>query len=109
MENLDDEKDPPQSGSLFDSFFESEDHAPRKPLLHTVLLRDDPLYVGAKTTTLGDVLCALFVLFLTSHLSKLALQRILDLQHALLPPNYLPTKADDLLGLFSSSGKLGHA
>ena len=94
-----------QSSSLFDSLTESEPQAPRKPLLHDVLLRDDPLYVGAKTT-LGDALCALFVLFLTFHLSKLALQRVLDLQHALLPPNYLPTKVEDLLGLFSSSGKL---
>ena len=86
-ESLVDEEDD-QSSSFFDSFTESEPQAPKKALLHTGFLRDDPLYVGAKTTILGDVLCALFVFFLTSHLSKVALQGVLDLQHALLPPNY---------------------
>jgi len=106
-ESLVDEEDD-QSSNFFDSFTESEPQAPKKGLLHTGFLRDDPLYVGAKTTILGDVLCALFVFFLTSHLSKVALQGVLDLQHALLPPNY-PNQSGRSAGPLFFLRQDGHA
>jgi len=71
-------------------------------ILGHVLMRQDPLYPGAKIT-LADALCTLFIYFVTGHLAKTQLQRVLDLLHLFMPPNLLPKKVEGILRLFAAS------
>jgi len=76
-----------------------------KRLLKDMLLGWDPLYAGSSITLL-DAMCTLFVFFLTSHFSKAAFQKILDLLHVvLLPSNFLPTTTEAFLSPFSSGNE----
>jgi len=71
-------------------------------ILGHVLMRQDPLYPGSRVT-LADALCTLFIFFITGHMAKAQLQRVLDLLHLFMPKNLLPTKVEGVLKLFGGS------
>jgi hypothetical protein len=102
--------------TTFDVFFDAPEHfdldnppshpAFGKATLSHILMAQDKIFTGS-SVSLSDAICSLFVFYLTCHIPKSTFQALLDLLHLLLPPNFLPTKVDQLLNIFSSvDGKL---
>jgi len=93
-----------------DDFFDSADllgepapsETPKPFDLQGLMFGDEKIFQGS-SVRLADDMCALFVLFITSPLSKTAFQHVLDLLQLLLPENFLPTQVDEILSMFGAS------